>query len=81
MQQINCMRDIVQCRNSEKLDAAQTESPRTARAQRIQGILHILSGMPSSGRSSITFQSYMNDITLISVSQHVYMNYIYLSRS
>lgn len=81
LQQINCMRDIV--RNAvivKKLDAAQTESP--------DGEGATDPGYPSYPvRNAVIRQvidyiskNYMNDITLISVSQHVYMNHIYLSR-
>ncbi len=82
LQQINCMQDIV--RNAvivKKLDAAQTESPEDGEGATDPGY-------PSYPvRNAVIRQvidyiskNYMNDITLISVSQHVYMNHIYLSR-
>ena len=82
LRQISCMQDIV--RNAvmvRKLDAAQdigrngsgTEtdtdcSPYPVRSAVIRQVLDYIS------------QNYMNDITLLSVAQHVYMNHIYLSR-
>jgi two-component system response regulator YesN len=82
LHQINCMQDIV--RNAvklKKLDIGEAEEPAEDGADpgAEQPAYPVRNAVIRQVIDYIT-RNYMNDITLTSVSQHVYMNHIYLSR-